>query len=396
MATLKEKILVIHEWYPPLPGGSQTYIHEMLKRFPAPGNIIVFTGTHEGAQSFDSAQPFPIIRSASWGRAPGPLSKLRVFPLFLEVCRILRRHGPVKRIIAGHILPTGLLALALRVFFRIPYTLFTYGEEISDGQGRSSLIYRIKKAIAGLADSVVTISRHTRGLVRALGVPEDRIILAPPGIDPGTMTVDPEEVAAVRRRYEGKKILLTVSRLERRKGQDQVIRLMPELRARYGGRIVYLLIGSGQGAYMCEGDEEYLRGLVRSLDLEGTVFFLGSLPDEEVKAHLGACDLFVMPNRPNEKTGGTEGFGIVFLEANIMGKPVIGGRSGGSIDAVEDGKSGFLVDPTDLAEIRTGIVQLLDDPLKADGMGEYGRLRAERSFTWEAGSGLIREALESK
>ncbi len=105
------------------------------------------------------------------------------------------------------------------------------------------------------------------------------------------------------------------------------------------------------------------------------------MPDEELSAYYNAADVFVMPNR--EEGTDVEGFGIVFLEANACSKPVIGGRSGGAVDAIADGESGYLVDPSSPQAIAEAASRLLTDPALARRMGEAGRERARREFSWE-------------
>jgi phosphatidylinositol alpha-1,6-mannosyltransferase len=106
------------------------------------------------------------------------------------------------------------------------------------------------------------------------------------------------------------------------------------------------------------------------------------VPDQELAAYYAACDLFIMPNR--EIDGDIEGFGMVFLEAGAARKPVIGGRSGGTEDAIVHGITGLRVDGTDVEAIAFAVVSLLLDPARAKILGEAGRRRIEQEFTWEA------------
>jgi phosphatidylinositol alpha-1,6-mannosyltransferase len=135
-----------------------------------------------------------------------------------------------------------------------------------------------------------------------------------------------------------------------------------------------LIVGGGP-------EEERLRNMVRQLELDQHVRFAGSIPNKDTVDYYHASDVFVMPNRqmPN---GDVEGFGLVFLEANACGKPVIGGRSGGTVDAIAHGESGYLVDPTSSAEVASRLIELLQDPAKAARLGEGGRLRVHEQFTW--------------
>ena len=154
---------------------------------------------------------------------------------------------------------------------------------------------------------------------------------------------------------------MTVGRLMWRKGQDMLIRALPEI-VKAVPNCVYLICGTGPY-------EAGLRELAQSLQVDSQVIFLGSLPSEHLPSLYNLSDVFVMPNRMSEKTRDVEGFGIVFLEANACEIPVVGGRSGGTSDAVADGESGLLVDGSSPGEIAGSVIRLLQDPILAQDNG---------------------------
>ena len=136
-----------------------------------------------------------------------------------------------------------------------------------------------------------------------------------------------------------------------------------------------LFVGTGQ-------EEAYLKKVAREVGMEQAVIFVGHVAEEELGGYYAACDVFVMPNRQiNEDI---EGFGMVFLEAGSLGKPVIGGKSGGTNDAILDGVTGFLVDGASIDDIAGTVKFLLANPEKAQAMGKNGLRRVEQEFTWEA------------
>ena len=130
-------------------------------------------------------------------------------------------------------------------------------------------------------------------------------------------------------------------------------------------------------------DEQRIKDLAKAYDLENEVFFTGPVPDKELRLHYSICDIYIMPNREDPPED-VEGFGIVFIEANASEKPVIGGNSGGVIDSIVDGKTGFLVNPLDEDEIAEKIQWLLQNRQGAEEMGKTGRKRAIALFSWEA------------
>jgi phosphatidylinositol alpha-1,6-mannosyltransferase len=130
----------------------------------------------------------------------------------------------------------------------------------------------------------------------------------------------------------------------------------------------YLVIGSSQGG--TEGLAGQLMALAKELRVEANVEFVGEVPEVQLKEYYALCDVFIMANR--EDAGDVEGFGIVFLEAGWMGKPVIGGRSGGVPDAVKEGETGLLVDGNSVPDIVRGVSTLLSRPQLAASMGAQG------------------------
>lgn len=137
---------------------------------------------------------------------------------------------------------------------------------------------------------------------------------------------------------------------------------------------MYLIIGKGE-------EEERLIELTKDLGLEEYVKFVGYVETEDMPLYYNNCDVFVMPSKTIDID--YEGFGIVYLEANACGKPVIGGKSGGVGDAVIDGVTGLLVDPDNIEEISQAIIRLLIDQAYARKLGESGRRRIEEELNWK-------------
>jgi glycosyltransferase involved in cell wall biosynthesis len=132
--------------------------------------------------------------------------------------------------------------------------------------------------------------------------------------------------------------------------------------------------------------------LARSLGVSDRVHLLGSRSEAQKAACLHVCELLAMPSRdiPSEPP---EGFGIVYLEANLCGKPVIAARTGGVADAVEDGVNGLLVEPDRPDQVAEAAARLLSNPAEAAALGERGRRRACERFSWTAIAPQFRRAV---
>ncbi len=168
---------------------------------------------------------------------------------------------------------------------------------------------------------------------------------------------------------------MTVARLVKRKGHDLVLKAMNLLKEREN--LHYVIAGAGN-------DRERLESLVTDLGLDDKVTFAGKVEDHELPDYYRLGDVFVMPNREVfEETGSLEGFGISFIEAGACGRPVIAGRSGGAVNAVMDGVTGYLIDSENPRECADKITYLLDHPEVRTEMGRKGRERVEKNFSWK-------------
>jgi len=182
---------------------------------------------------------------------------------------------------------------------------------------------------------------------------------------------------AVRRRvgFADRPVVVCVSRLVPRKGQDTLIRSLPRIQAAVPGAAL-LLVGGGP-------DMPRLQRLAVAAGVADDVAFTGSVPWPELPAHYAAGDVFAMPCRTRRAGLDVEGLGMVFLEASATGLPVVAGDSGGAPDAVREGETGYVVDGRSVAEVASRVSALLADPVAARAMGGRGRAWVEREWTWE-------------
>lgn len=251
-----------------------------------------------------------------------------------------------------------------------PYTLFAYGLEVARPLSRY-LSLRRRTAFRDAA-CVYAISRGTADLLRNRLGCDSNVRLIRLGIDvENAGVIDAGRVAALRNQLAPAQttLLLTVGRLVRRKGVDLVLEALASLCSELPD-LRYAIAGSGP-------ELDSLRSLAASLGLADRVHFLGAVDEETKRALYSACDVFVMPNR---LLGGEdfEGFGLVFLEAALAGKPSIGGANGGVPDAVIDGETGLLVDPERPGAVANAIRRLSADPAFARRLSDAARARVQR------------------
>jgi phosphatidylinositol alpha-1,6-mannosyltransferase len=224
------------------------------------------------------------------------------------------------------------------------------------------------------ASAVIANSANTQSLIVGLGLPAERVPVVHPGVDPTRFRpgVDGRSIRQALLRG-GDTVLLSVGRLQLRKGHDLVIEAVAALRDRLPG-LRYAIAGDGE-------ERGRLETLASARGVADAVTFMGPVPADDLPACYAACDIFVMPNR--QEGADIEGFGIVFLEAAAAERPAIGGRSGGAPEAIEAGLTGLLVGGTDPQELAAVIERLAGDPGLRAALGRAGRERVVNGFTWD-------------
>jgi len=368
------KTLIVTNDFPPRPGGIQAFLHNMALRLD-PERLVVYASTwkrgREGAEAtaaFDAEQPFTVVRDRTTMLLPTPAATRTAVGL-------LREHG-CTAVWFGAAAPLGLMAPALRKAGAERLVATTHGHEAGWAQLPASrqLLHRIGES----TDTITYLGEYTRSRIAGALSPEAaaRMVQLPPGVDekvfhPGSGGA---EVRA-RLGLTERPVVVCVSRLVPRKGQDTLILAMPRILARQPDAVLLIV---GGGPY-----EQDLRRLVRETGVSDSVRFTGAVPWAELPAHYGAGDVFAMPCRTRRGGLDVEGLGIVYLEASATGLPVVAGDSGGAPDAVLDGETGWVVRGGSPEEAADRIVALLGDPELRRNMGERGRSWVEEKWRWD-------------
>ncbi|MBO0656638.1 glycosyltransferase family 4 protein [Streptomyces triculaminicus] len=378
------KTLIVTNDFPPRPGGIQAFLHNMALRLD-PESIVVYASTwkhsREGVEAtarFDAEQPFPVVRDRTTMLLPTPRVTRRAATL-------LREHGCTS-VWFGAAAPLGLMAPALRRAGARRLVATTHGHEAGWAQLPASR--QLLRRIGEGTDTITYLGEYTRSRIAAALTDEAaaRMIQLPPGVDEKTFHPGSggDEVRA-RLGLTDRPVVVCVSRLVPRKGQDTLIRAMPRILAAEPEAVLLVV---GGGPY-----EKELRRLAADTGVAHAVRFTGAVPWEELPAHYGAGDVFAMPCRTRRGGLDVEGLGIVYLEASATGLPVVAGDSGGAPDAVLDGETGYVVrggSPEDAAD---RIVTLLGDAELRRRMGERGREWVEERWRWDLLAERLKELL---
>lgn len=369
-----DKTLIVTNDFPPRPGGIQAFLHNMALRLD-PERLVVYASTWkrtpegvEATAAFDAEQPFTVVRDRATMLLPTPRVTRRAVSL-------LREHGCTS-VWFGAAAPLGLMAPALRKAGARRLVATTHGHEAGWAQLPASR--QLLRRIGEGTDTMTYLGEYTRSRIAAALTPEAaaRMVQLPPGVDEKTFHPDSGgDTVRARLGLSDRPVVVCVSRLVPRKGQDTLILAMPAILARVPDAVL-LIVGGGPYA-------DALRRLAAETGVGDSVRFTGAVPWEELPAHHGAGDVFAMPCRTRRGGLDVEGLGIVYLEASATGLPVVAGDSGGAPDAVLDGETGWVVrggSPEDSAE---RIVALLEDPELRRRMGERGRAWVEEKWRWD-------------
>jgi len=369
--------LVVTNDFPPRPGGIQQFVHGLLQRQPD-DSVVVLASAWKGSVAFDAAQRFPVVRIGSKVMLPEPRTIRRA--------RELAREYECTSVLFGAAAPLGLMAGSLRTVGVERSVGLTHGHEAGWTQwpGSRQLIARVGSQV----DVLTYLGEYTRSrIAQVIGTEAaTRMVQLTPGVDPQMFSPDVDG-AAVRERHQlvDRPVVVCVSRLMPRKGQDVLMRAWPAV-LRAVPDAALLLVGGGP----YRGTLEKLR---TGLGLERHVVMTGSVPWPELPQHYAAGDVFAMPCRTRHRGLDVEGLGIVYLEASATGLPVVGGRSGGAPDAVLEGITGWSVEGTDAGLVSRRIIELLRSPEQRAVMGAAGRAWVEERWTWQQQADLLRSIL---
>ncbi|ADG79281.1 Glycosyl transferase group 1 OS=Tsukamurella paurometabola (strain ATCC 8368 / DSM / CCUG 35730/ CIP 100753 / JCM 10117 / KCTC 9821 / NBRC 16120 / NCIMB 702349 / NCTC 13040) OX=521096 GN=Tpau_2681 PE=4 SV=1 [Tsukamurella paurometabola] len=360
------RTLLVTNDFPPRPGGIQTYLQAFVSQLPA-DELVVYASRWKGSEEYDAAQPYEVVRH--------PTSLLVPSPDALGRARDLVRSHDIETVWFGAAAPLALLAAPLEAAGAQHSVACTHGHEV--GWSMLPPSRACLRRIGDTTDVITYVSKYTRGRFAAAFGAQAALEHLPPGVDTDVFKPDAAARSELRARYglgDDEPVVLCLSRLVPRKGQDMLIRALPKIRAQVPGAKLVIV---GGGPY-----SQTLHKLVRSTDVEEAVIFTGGVSAGELAAHHNLGDVFAMPCRTRGAGLDVEGLGIVFLEASATGKPVVAGDSGGAPETVWEGESGHVVPGRDVDAIADAVAGLLADPDRAAAFGARGRELVGEHYNW--------------
>jgi phosphatidylinositol alpha-1,6-mannosyltransferase len=370
------KLLIVTNDFPPRQGGIQSFVYELARRLPA-DQVAVYCSDHAGSAAFDAEQGFPVLRHPAGLLAPTPAARRRIVDAVTEFRSSSVWYGAAA--------PLGLLAGSLTSVGVRRQVATTHGHEVGWAMlpGARQALRRIGNGV----DVVTFLGEYTRRRLAGAFGPHATMRQLTPGVDVDTFSPKVSGLEVRRRHGLGDRpVVVCVSRLVPRKGQDALIRALPGIRERVPDAAL-LIVGEGP-------DADRLRRLARDHAVTDQVVFTGGVDYAELPAHFAAGNVFAMPCRTRRFGMDIEGLGIVFLEASATGLPVIAGDSGGAPDAVQNGVTGVVIDGRVTEHLVAAVSELLNDAQLSAAMGIAGRGWVEQSWQWHSIAERLAEMLE--
>jgi phosphatidylinositol alpha-1,6-mannosyltransferase len=376
------RVLLVTNDFPPRRGGIQSYLENLVKELVLAGghSITVYAPKWKDADDYDrraAASGVDVVRHPTTLMVPEPSVAVRMR-------RLIARDG-IDTVWFGAAAPLALLAPLARDAGARRVIASTHGHEV--GWSMLPLARTALRRIGNDTDVVTFVSHYTRSRFASAFGPQAALEHLAPGVDTERFEPDSVARAELRARYGlgGRPVIVCVSRLVPRKGQDMLIQALPSIRQRVPGAALVIV---GGGPYL-----DKLRRLAHGFGVADDVVFTEGVPAEELSAHHAMADVFAMPCRTRGSGLDVEGLGIVYLEASATGVPVVAGRSGGAPESVRDGETGLVVDGWDVGAIAAAVGDLLADHQRAAAMGAAGRQWVVENWQWRTKARRLSELL---
>lgn len=369
-----KKTLLLSEIFPPVKGGSGRWFWEVYTRIST-GNVIVAAGQDANSDKVDISSPLRTYRLplSSWSWGLKSLTGLKYyFSALRDVLKVVKQND-IQVIHCGRCLPEGFIGFLISKIKGIPYICYVHGEDVETAATSRELSWIVNKALGG-ATRLIANSQNTADiLLNTWNTDPAKTMVFNPGVDASLFIPAPasEEIKS-HLGWEARQVILTVGRLQERKGHDKLIEALPSIIER-NPSVLYAIIGDGER-------KAPLEALVAKLKLEKHVMFMSELDDQEMIQCYQQCDVFVLPNRTVGRD--IEGFGMVLVEAQACERPVIAGDSGGTAETMLVNETGYILDCTQPKLLAEKICTLLEDDALREKMGIAGRKHVQHTLDW--------------
>lgn len=365
------KVIIFSSEFPPGPGGLGTHAYYLSKSLSEKGWRVVVVTPQDYASAaevadFNRAQAFPVVTLPS-----GRVAIIELFHRLKVLARQLKNMNPDVVVASGE-RAVWLAALVCFLTSR-RFVVVGHGTEYGTASGWRPFLTQLA---LNRADLVIAVSNFTHDLVKKLGASPRRMTVIPNGADSDVFTRLPADQVIEFKRKIGmhdRHIVLTVGQVTERKGQEVIIRALPQILNSIPDTH-YVMAGLPTG-------KEGLVSLAKELGIQEHVHFAGRVSRQELVLYMNICDVFAMTSRMTS-SGDCEGYGIAAVEAALCGKPAVVSGESGLAEAIVDGETGIVVPPNDVPATSAALIRLLSDRNLRKRMGENAQARALREQTW--------------
>lgn len=367
-----KKTLILTLDYPPQIGGIATYVHQMAQALD-PAKTVVYAPSEGDTSEWDKSVGYNVLRHK-------PFLPAFIFPrwlkMYFQIKKIIKQEG-IEIILINHVLQMGVMARMIKKFIKIPYVIISHGTDVSMKLGKGGKNKKMRNIVAESEQVIFNSESLKRRFLRIMPDFEEKSTVLYPCPDTMFLTPPPaEEIEKLRTMLalQGKKVMLTISRIDDGKGFPHLVRAMPGILKREP-HLVWVIIGDGPKKQEILAD-------IQKHSLQNVVRFIGKVPHKELNAYYHLADLFALFTHPDD--GMEEGMGLVFLEAAAAGLPIVAGKSGGVEEAILHTQTGIVIDVYAQAmAMEDAIVQLIQNTDYAQQLGNSAQLRIKTDFQWE-------------
>ena len=376
---MKKTLLITLEYLPQI-GGVANHLAKFSEHMPSDKIVVLTKKNYETRSVINNFFPYKIYRDL-----PTTTSKLfltRLLRHLLTIKQIVKiaRHENIKYMLAGQLLPIGTSVLLASLLLRIPYGVITYGIDLTlpRKQWRKKILATL---VLKKARFVIVSGLFTKQLASAYNIENKIEIISPtPFVSKGKLNESKLMKIKSSLCNDGKKILLSVGRLIPRKGHKLVLKTIRDL-----PNIYYLIIGKGS-------EKKDLEKLILDYKIENRVKILDNVDYNELPYYYELSDLFILT--PLNIADDFEGFGLVYLEANSFGKPVIATAVGGVSDAVKNNINGLLLEKTDCFLIKQALVKFINDEKFYQKLSSRAEQYVNNEFNWQKSANKLMALLK--
>lgn len=364
---MKKTLVLTHEYFP-FPGGVARYVYSLFKYYP--DNKYFVITDNDQVKTQDNIINLKLINTflkPSWLLG------------FLKIKKIIKQQN-IEQIFTPNILPFGSLAYLLFKLYKIPYIISLHGLDINLALKNKP---KIANKILQSAKLIITNSKNTAKLIKHLDLPADKIKVIYPSVDL-QKDIKQDKLRNLKNKLgitDKDFVLLTVGRLNRRKGHDLVIRAMAKNKDL---SLKYLVVGQGE-------EQENLLKLAKNEQVNDQIIWAGQVADSELIYYYKLANIFVTPNRLTDVD--VEGFGIVFLEAAECQLPIIAGSSGGVTEILTDQENALLINADDLLGLNKAIQLLATDKDRIKILAQRAFVRSQEFSTAKQQSAKLQQWL---